>query len=112
MIPVWLLCLAAPFTFGVTLIPAAFIWLKLRTTEYGLTGQRVILKRGIIARRTQEMRSRAIETVEISQTVWGRIFGTGSVLVTGQGMSDVVFSNIDSPLDVKRAIEQSLASTR
>jgi hypothetical protein len=33
------------------------------------------------------------------------MFGFGSVKVTGRGISDVLFKNIDDPMDVKRKIE-------
>jgi uncharacterized membrane protein YdbT with pleckstrin-like domain len=70
-----------------------------------VTNKRVILKRGVISRHTEEMKLGSIETVEIDQGVWGRLFGFGTVKVTGRGLSDVVFRRIDDPMAVKRAIE-------
>lgn len=51
------------------------------------------------------MKIGSIETVEIDQSVFGRMMGFGSVRVTGRGISDVVFHNIDDPMRVKRTIE-------
>jgi uncharacterized membrane protein YdbT with pleckstrin-like domain len=51
------------------------------------------------------MRIGSIETVEIEQSIFGRIFGFGSVKVSGRGISDVVFSKIDNPMEVKKSIE-------
>jgi uncharacterized membrane protein YdbT with pleckstrin-like domain len=45
------------------------------------------------------------QTVEIIQGVIGRIFGFGTVKVTGRGISDLVFKNISDPMDVKKKIE-------
>ena len=73
--------------------------------EQGLTNKRVIYKRGIVARKTEEMKLTSIETVEIDQSVFGRILGYGSVKVTGRGISNVVFTYIDDPMNVKRSIE-------
>ena len=73
--------------------------------EQGLTNKRVIYKKGIIARKTNEMKLTSIETVEIDQSVGGRILGYGSVKVTGRGISALVFTNIDDPMSVKRNIE-------
>jgi uncharacterized membrane protein YdbT with pleckstrin-like domain len=92
-------------TFGLTWIVAIYEFLKLRCTEQGVTNKRVILKRGIISRQTEEMKVTSIETVEIDQSVWGRIFGFGTVKVTGRGISDVVFERVDGPMAVKRQIE-------
>lgn len=99
----WLV-LAIP-TFGITLIIAIYEFLRLKTLEQGVTNKRVIHKRGIISRKTEEMKITSIETVEIHQGIWGRIFGYGTVKVTGRGISDVIFNKIDDPMAVKRAIE-------
>ena len=99
----WII-LAIP-TLGITLILAIWEWLKLRSIEQGVTNKRVILKKGIISRNTSEMKISSIETVEIIQGVIGRMFGFGTVKVTGRGISDLLFKNIDDPMDVKRKIE-------
>ncbi len=104
---IWLILwiiLAIP-TLGITLIFALWEWLKLRSIEQGVTNKRVILKRGIISRKTEEMKVASIETVEIIQGVMGRLFGYGDVKVTGRGISDVLFKKINDPMDVKRKIE-------
>jgi uncharacterized membrane protein YdbT with pleckstrin-like domain len=99
----WIL-LAIP-TLGITLLLALWEWLRLRSIEQGVTSKRVILKKGIISRKTEEMKLSSIETVEIIQGVFGRIFGFGTVKVTGRGISDLIFEKIDDPMDVKRKIE-------
>lgn len=100
---IWAL-LAAP-TLGATLIGVIAEWLKLRSIEQGVTNKRVILKKGIISRKTEEMKLSSIETVEIIQGIIGRIFGFGTVKVTGRGISDVIYKNIDDPMSVKKTIE-------
>jgi len=105
MVPVVIFVLLAIPTAGLTLIIAIYLWLKLKTTEQGVTSKRVVYKTGIISRTTDEMRNNAIETVEINQSVLGRIFGFGNVIVTGRGISDVIFKSIDNPLEVKKSIE-------
>ena len=100
---IWII-LAIP-TAGLTLILAIYEWLRLRSLEQGTTNKRVILKSGIISRKTEEMRMSSIETVEIDQSIFGRMFGFGSVKITGRGISDVTFSKIDNPIEVKKSIE-------
>jgi uncharacterized membrane protein YdbT with pleckstrin-like domain len=99
----WII-LAIP-TIGITLLFALWEWLKLRSIEQGVTNKRVILKRGIISRKSEEMKITSIETVEIIQGVMGRMFGYGDVKVTGRGLSDLQFKKINDPMDVKRKIE-------
>lgn len=92
-------------TFGLTWLIALYEYFRLRSIEQGVTNKRVILKTGIISRHTEEMKLSSIETVEIEQSIWGRMFGYGTVKLTGRGISDVKFRNIDDPMHVKREIE-------
>ena len=92
-------------TFGLTWLLALYEYFRLRSIEQGVTNKRVILKNGIISRHTEEMKLSSIETVEIEQGIWGRMFGYGTVKLTGRGISDVKFRNIDDPMYVKREIE-------
>ena len=99
----WLL-LGIP-TFGITLVIALYEYLRVRYIEQGVTNKRVIFKTGIISRKSEEMKLASIETVEIDQGIFGRIFGFGNVKVTGRGTSDVLFRTVADPMAVKRAIE-------
>lgn len=92
-------------TLGLTLLLALYEYLRLKYTEQGITNKRIILKTGIISRKSQEIKLKAIETVEIDQGILGRIFGFGSIKVTGQGISDLIFKNVADPMSVKRQIE-------
>jgi uncharacterized membrane protein YdbT with pleckstrin-like domain len=92
-------------TLGLTLLIALYEFLRLKFLEQGVTNKRVILKRGIISRKTEEMKLTSIETVEIDQGIFGRIFGFGTVKITGRGISDIVFKGMDDPMSVKRQIE-------
>ncbi len=104
-IPMFIWIILALPTFGLTLILAIWEWFKLKSLEQGVTNKRAIRKSGIISRKTDEMKIGSIETVEIDQGVIGRIFGFGSVKITGRGISDVVFEKIDKPIEVKKSIE-------
>lgn len=92
-------------TFGLTWILAIYEFLRLKFLEQGVTNKRVILKKGIISRKTEEMKLTSVETVEINQGIFGRIFGFGTVKITGRGISDLMFKGIDNPMSVKRQIE-------
>ena len=104
-LPMILWLLLGLVSFGLTWLIALYEYLKLRFLEQGVTNKRVIYKRGIVSRKTEEMKLGSIETVEINQGVIGRLFGFGEVKVTGKGLSDVVFCRINDPMAVKRAIE-------
>ena len=82
--------------------------IRLIFTEYGVTTKRIVLKKGFIARRSEEMKNTKVETVEISQGILGRILGYGDIKVTGQGISNVVFKTVSSPLKAKMKIEEAI----
>jgi uncharacterized membrane protein YdbT with pleckstrin-like domain len=102
---VWFWAFAGLLSAGLLAPIAIYFWLSLRTIEQGLTNKRVITKRGIISRHTDEMKLSSIETVELQQGVIGRIFGFGRVRVTGRGNSDVILRTVCNPMQVKREIE-------
>ena len=102
----WLL-LALP-TFGITLLMAGYEYLRIKCIEQAVTNRRVIFKRGIISRHTEEMLLNSVETVEIRQSIWGRILGYATIMITGRGESDLQLKWMQKPLEVKRAIEDNL----
>ena len=104
-VPMYCWLVLGLITFGLTWLIALYEYFRLRSIEQGVTNKRVILKTGIISRHSEEMKLSSIETVEIEQSIWGRMFGYGTVKLTGRGISDVKFRNIDDPMYVKREIE-------
>jgi uncharacterized membrane protein YdbT with pleckstrin-like domain len=101
--------------FGHTLLIIAFFtatgliqffnpWLRRATTEIVVTDKRIIHKVGLIARQTEEMNISKIETVDVSQGVWGRIFDYGTVLIIGVGASWEPLEFVASPLELRNAI--------
>lgn len=103
----FLIVLSIP-TFGITLLIAIYVYFYLKKLEQGVTNKRIVLKKGIIGRNTQEIKLDAIETVEIKQGAIDRMLGFGTVKITGRGISDLIFKNIDNPMEVKKDIETLL----
>ncbi len=79
-------------------------WFKRWITELAVTDHRVIYKCGFIRRHTTEMNMDKIETVNVDQSIAGRLlgFGTIHVLGTGQGMERL--DCVASPLQPRSAI--------
>lgn len=103
----WVLVIVGPLTIFITWIWALFVFLELKGIERAVTTKRVIQKRGVISRKTDEMKLSSIETVEIQQGILARIFGSGTIKVTGRGISDVVMKNLEDPMKVKKIIEEA-----
>jgi hypothetical protein len=104
------LLLAIP-TLGIALLAALYEWIRLRSIEQGVTNRRVVRKTGIVSRTTEELRPASIETIDLHQSAWGRLFGFGDVVLTGRGESAMVFTRLAAPIEAKRAIEGAYAAS-
>lgn len=104
-VPIALWFVAGIASFGILLPVAIYKLLVVKYTEMGLTNKRVIFKTGIVSRNTQEMKLTSIETVDLRQGIWGRMFGFGDINVTGRGISDLNLRSVMDPMGVKRQIE-------
>jgi len=82
------------------------------TTEIVVTSYRFVYKTGLIARNTQEVSLNKIEEITLSQSVWGRIFGYGKLVLRGTGVGVITLPNVDDPIDIRRIIEQAKADLR
>ncbi len=59
---------------------------------------------GSSARYTIEMARSKVESVDVHQSFWGRIFNYGTILVRGTGGSLEPFRNIENPLQLRSSI--------
>lgn len=84
-----------------------FILIAYFGSEFGVTGKRVISKKGIISRNASEMNLSSIESVNIDQSVIGRILNFGSLKISGRGTTSVDFDNIDEPVKVRKLIQNN-----
>lgn len=105
--PVFAAAVLSATVVGVPLAIALLLWAWLVriTTEQALTNKRVFLKRGIIRRDTDELRSDAVESISIYQSIWGRILGYGDMEFTGRGGRGFKFTYVPDPTGVKRGFE-------
>ena len=74
------------------------------TTEIAVTDRRVIFKRGLIRRHTVEMNMQKVESVDVDQTLLGRLFDYGNVSIRGTGSSFETLHMIDSPLKLRTTV--------
>lgn len=84
---------------------ALYDFLKLYTTEMVITNKRVICRKGVISVKTEELKNTKVESIEIKQSILGRIFGYATIWFSGTGTSKVKFEAIDDPWAIKSRIE-------
>lgn len=92
---------------GVVLFVAAM--LPIWTKEVAVTNERLIYKRGIIARDTNEIQLRAVEEVALDQGVFGRIFDFGQISVHGTGGEDMRLPTLGSPVTLRQNLQKAMA---
>ncbi len=108
------------FTFAVTSIAGYWIagalliigfilglarYIDFATSEFAITNRRVIVKVGMLRRRTLEMQLGKLEAIAVDQGILGRIFGYGNIVVTGTGGTKEPFKTISSPVEFRRAAQ-------
>ena len=78
------------------------------TTELAVTSKRVIAKVGLIRRSTMELNHSKVESLNVNQGIFGRIFGYGTVVVNGTGGGATPAPGIDNPMEFRRNAMQTI----
>ena len=106
------------FAFEISSIIEAVVWtiiisvvllirdiILIYVSEYVITNKRVISKLGLIRRDVEEMNLGSIESVNLKQSILGRIFNYGDIIISGRGSSQVIFKQADSPVEIRKKIK-------
>jgi len=76
-------------------------WFQRVTTEIAVTDRRIIYKRGFISRRTIEMEMDKVESVDVDQSVMGRLLDYGDIIIRGVGVGIEPLKKIGSPIEFR-----------
>ena len=76
------------------------------TNEYAITNKRIIMKEGLISRRTVEMNLTKIESVQVNQGIFGRLIGYGTILIVGTGGTKEPFKDISDPMTFRKKFQE------
>jgi uncharacterized membrane protein YdbT with pleckstrin-like domain len=100
-----LLCLGSAAVVAlVALYWSMSAWFHRWTTETDVTNLRVVHKTGFIKRDTFEMSLDKVESVDVSQSIFGRILNYGNVTILGVGEGKKTIKTIASPLAFRNYI--------
>jgi uncharacterized membrane protein YdbT with pleckstrin-like domain len=88
---------------GLIVLLAAIV--KRASSDFAVTNKRVMMKTGIFNTRSVELLLGKIEAIAVNQTLAGRMFGYGNIVVTGSGGTEEAFSDIQAPLEFRRAVQ-------
>jgi uncharacterized membrane protein YdbT with pleckstrin-like domain len=78
------------------------------TSEFAVTDKRVLGKVGFIERESDETLLSKVEAIAVDQGVIGRLFGFGTITITGTGGTQEIFSGIAEPLEFRRQIQSQI----
>src|SRR6266851_8084890 len=98
----------------VVVLLASLLWLLERyarwaTTEFVLTSDRIILRRGVIAKQGREIPLDHINDISYHQTVFQRMIGAGDVVIESAGeRGQEVFPVLPKPTSIQNEIYRQL----
>jgi uncharacterized membrane protein YdbT with pleckstrin-like domain len=96
--------IAGGFVLVLGLLALSQAWFRRSITELAVTDHRVIYKRGFLRRHTVEMNMDKVETVDVDQSVLGRLLGFGTIHVHGTGQGIENLNRVAAPLRLRNAI--------
>ncbi len=82
------------------------------TSEFAVTNRRVIIKVGLVSRKTVELNLEKVESIGVEQTILGRILGYGAIVVVGTGGTKEPFPRIADPMGFRRAVNEATEALR
>jgi len=91
--------------FTLFIVPALKRW----SDEFVVTNKRLICKTGLISRKTLEMNLNKIETVNVDQSILGRLLGYGTITIIGTGGTREAFEDIAAPVEFRKRFQEVAA---
>lgn len=81
-------------------------YLQTKAHEYIVSSKRVIIKRGILVHNSQEISLNRIESIQVEQSLLGRILGFGNITILGTGGTRESISSIKAPQQFRQGFMQ------
>lgn len=98
--------------FGLGLVFLIVAYVKYKTTELAITTRRVIAKFGFVSRRTVELNIHKVESVQVDQSVMGRLLNYGTLVIAGAGEPQAPIPGISNPIAFRRAFIEAQDGAR
>ena len=87
-------------------------WVRYSSTEFAITDKRLMAKVGFISRKTFDLLLTKVESIQVDQTVLGRLFDFGSVVVVGTGGSQDPIHMIAAPLELRKHAQEQISAVQ
>jgi uncharacterized membrane protein YdbT with pleckstrin-like domain len=77
-------------------------------TEMAVTNRRVVIKTGLVSRKTIEMLLNKVESIEVTETAFGRMLDYGTIVLIGTGGTPDPFHKVAHPLKFRSQVQQQI----
>ena len=98
----WKIFFSLAGLFTLFIAPALARW----SDEFVVTNKRVIVKTGIFSRKTLEMNLNKIESVNVDQSIMGRLLNYGTITIIGTGGTRESFPNIGHAVEFRKRFQE------
>jgi uncharacterized membrane protein YdbT with pleckstrin-like domain len=108
----WILVgvITLPILVGLIVLP--WVWMRYASTELAITNKRIIVKVGFIHRDTVELNLARVESLQVHQSLLGRMFDYGSILISGAGSPRAPVPGIAHPLERRKFFMEATDATQ
>jgi hypothetical protein len=102
---------------GVALLVFGFVviligMMRRNATEMAVTNRRVVIKTGLMSRKTIEMLLNKVESIEVSEPTIGRLLGYGTIVMIGTGGTSEPFRQMAHPLEFRSHVQHQIEQLR
>lgn len=105
---VWAVLLG--WVFGLGLLVAAILIIRQVTTEIAVTDRRIVYKRGWLFQNSTDIQLHKIESMNILQGPFARMFNYGTLEVRGSGAGTIKIPSVDEPRTLRSEIERAVST--
>jgi len=93
-------------------VAGAAVFITVRSAEFAVTNKRVIMKVGWLNRRSLELLLSKIESISVEQGLSGKLWGYGTIIISGTGGSHEPFKNIAHPFEFRKQVQEQISAVQ
>lgn len=96
---------------GLSLLATCAAVVRRGASEFAVTNKRVVVKTGLVRRKSTEILLRQVEGITVDQGLFGRIFDYGTIVVEGTGSDRTPYRGISAPMKFRLAVQEQIERT-
>lgn len=94
---------------GLAALLGISVFITVHNAEFAVTNRRVIMKTGWLNRRSLELLLTKVESIAVDQGFAGKLWGYGTIVLSGTGGSHEPFKNISDPFEFRKQVQEQIA---